>query len=349
MPVLNELPDVDAALQMLDAAESEQTPPVEEAQVQTDQSAQQSEPVVEGKGKTEQEIKPTDTPETAESKPVNGEDKPKDKAEAPKPEAVKEGSAFRKNAERLDKTWKSVNERKTQLDTREAELARRESEFQARVAKANTKFTPEQYESAAANKLAAAEQLSIQVGGLNARADKLEEAGDFDGAEKLRKQAKEIESDATAERVLAGRMKMQAKNLRENPDPTAEQLAKQRENALKHYTIEAAKVYPDLTVQGSQFQKDVSAALVEVAKAGLDPQEHPVLVYHAAQMVALRAAASRVPELEKSLASQTARVKELEKLVTPGGGKEAASRGTQQPSAEDEESSLRAEAAAMSF
>lgn len=249
-------------------------------------------------------------------------------------------SPFKRNQDRLEKTWKAVNERKTTLDSQEsalnqrkAELDAREQQIAAKAAKADSKFSPEQYEQAAATKLNGISNFEIQADGLEARAAKLESDGKYGEAERCKEQAAGLRAQATADKVMAQRMREYAQHLRANPDPTAAQLQQQKTQALSHWTVEAAKSYPELAAKGSPFQTAVANALQEAAKNGLDVNEHPSLMFHAAKMVALQTAAERVPNLEKEVGKYKARVKELEGLTSPSGGQGAA-QATTQPKAD---------------
>jgi hypothetical protein len=360
MAAISELPDIDAALARLEAAEAEQVSPRPEAQVQTESEVQQSAPKAEATADQKTpEVNSTDTPAATDKKNDAPETTPKsEKTDAKTPDAPTtpdNRSPFAKNAERLDKTWKAVNERKTQLETREQQLTareqaiqRREQEITAKAAKAERKFTPEQYEQAAQNKLNAIGNLDVQADGWDKRAAELEAGGKYADADRAREQAKALREQASAARVTAGQMKAYANHLRQNPDPTAQQIQAKQEQAKQFYTVEAAKAWPELAKSGSQFQKDVTAQLQEAAKNGLDANEHPVLIYHAANLVAHKAAAARVPGLEKTIEGLKAKVGELEKLTTPGGGTEANLQPARTASNEDDEAALRSAALAMS-
>jgi len=243
---------------------------------------------------------------------------------------AKQQSDFAKNAERLDKTWKSVNERKATLDTREAAIKQQETALQQQAAKiqieaarAKQKFTPEQYDTAAVNKVNSAEQLTLQADGLDKRAEQLDGAGEYGKAELARKQAQDLRDQANGEKYSAKQLKDMAESLRKNPDPTIQQHKATMEQHKRHYLLEAAKVWPDVAKDGSEFQKVMAGSLQALARGGIDPEENPVLFYHVAQAAANQLTAARVPKMEKELGAAQARVKELEGLTAPGGGKGA--------------------------
>jgi hypothetical protein len=345
------------AIARLEGAEAAETPMEREAFVQaedgnTQQTDDGQQPAA-GSEKTGDtplnKSSETDTPAAADQKPPDGQkkddkgtQKPGDKSgKTPDPKAQ---SKFAADKERLDKTWKSVNDRKTELDTRETTLkakeqalAIREQKAAVTEARAKNKFTPEQYLTAGQNKLKAAENLAVQADGWDRRADELERNGKFAEAEQHRAKAKELREQSQAERYQARQMEQMADHLRKNPDPTLEQHKATMESHKKHYLIEAAKRWPDVAVPNSEFQKVMAGHLQAAAQQGLDPAENPVVFYHAARLTAAETAAARVPDLEKKLSAAEAKIKELEALTAPGGGKGSAQTQPQQRQLTDEE------------
>lgn len=367
MPAIAELPDIDQALAKLDAAEASFQDGPTEAFVQTESRANrdQSGSSEAAPGAKPPAQHPTDTRATAgappkpDAKPISEiPPKPGDKpAEAKPGEKPPEGSAFKRDRERLDKNWKSVNERKQQLDTqeqqlkaREQQIVTREQQFKLQQARAQQRFTPEQYEQASQTKLQNAEQFGLQADGLERRADKLEEAGNFAGAEQARVQAKQLREQAVVEAATGRQLKDYAGHLRANPDPTIQQHQQQLAKQMEHYTIEAAKRWPEMGQSGSEFQKSMAANLNAAAKYGLDANEHPAVMFFAAQLTAFERAAARVPDMEKELGELRAKVKDYEKLTAPGGGSEATARpqAGKPASQEDDGEALRQEAMAYS-
>lgn len=263
----------------------------------------------------------TDTPAAAATQPPN-----EPKTETQKADD-KGKSEFSKSGERLQKTWQAVNDRKVQLDSQETTLKQREATIVQREAKFNEQqvaarrgVSPEQNEEAARQKATQANTLNEQAEAWEARKEKMEAEGDFAGASKAEAQAKELRKQSAQAEALADLYKANADHARKNPDKSFEQLQAQREQNLKFYTTEAAKAWPDLVKNGSEFQKSTVANIQEFRKQGLDENEYPVLRYYAAQAAALQTDAARVPELEKKLGAAEARVKELEALTAPGGG-----------------------------
>lgn len=365
MPILAELPDIDAALAKLDAAEASFEEAPGEAFVQTDDPARPQSAPSEAKAAEKPDSDTTDTRAAAGEKPAEAKEKvsetppkPGEKPAELKPgEAKASGSAFKQNADRLDKTWKAVNERKVQLDGREQQLAQREQQLvvqeqriKLQEARSAQKYSPEQYEQASQTRAQNADGFDLQADGLERRADKLEESGDYANAERARAQAKGLREQAIVERSTAKQLKDYAGHLRANPSPTVEQHQAQKARELQHYTTEAAKAWPELAQSGSEFQKRTAAHLNAAAKYGLDANENPAIMYFAAQLTHFERTAARVPEMEKELGELRAKVKDYEKLTAPGGGGEASTRPqAQKPaSAEDEGEALRAEALTFS-
>jgi len=313
-------------------------------------------------GKQPSKSEQTDTLATADTKLKDAEatDKTQEQ-QTPKAEAKtgddKGKSKFSNNTERLDKTWKAVNERKVQLDAREqqinqqvAALKLQEQKIQLEAAKAKQKFTPEQYEQAAQNKLNSITSFDLQAKGLDKQAEEFEANGEYGKAELARKQAQDMRDQINGERYSAKQLREMADNLRKNPDPTIAQHKATMEQHKRHYLLEAAKVWPDLAKEGSEFQKQMAGHLQAIAKQGIDPEENPVVFYHVARLTAAEAAAARVPDLVKKLGVAEAKVKELEALVAPGGGQGSVQRqsGKTDMSVEEEEAELRQEAQARS-
>lgn len=337
MPELETMPDLNDAIARLDAAEAAETPPPEPGQVkQAEQEPQQ--PVVpqtDGK-ETPNEISTAGTPAAAEPKPTGQQSETTPKA------GDKNKSAFAKDQERRDTSWKALNVAKDALQKEQdafkaqQELHQREvTQFKQKSAK--QAYTPEQYEQASAQKLLLSQRLDLEAEGLEARAEKLEADAKYGEAENLRVQAKDRRETAAAQRGLARQMKETAAEVRQNPDPTAQQVQAQQAQRMRDYTLKAAQQWPDLAKDGSQFQKDVAAHLKAAAEQGIDPNEHPIMMYHAARLTAAETAAARVPVMEKELGEMRAKVKELEALTAPGGGSPSATKFPKERPLTDEE------------
>jgi hypothetical protein len=242
-----------------------------------------------------------------------------------KPDAVQPTepakSRYAKSQERLTRTWEQVNAEKaslaadkTRLESERAELTRQRAELDAiREQAQGPQFTPDDYVKASQTKRQAADATRLQAG-------RAEKAGKFEDAARLNRQADKLEGQAED-------MADYAEQLRKHPPASFEQRARQHEEARKFYTIEAAKAYPDLVRNGSDFQRHVAAELQALSRQ--DPQlaAQPGVIYHAARLVhlslrakALEADAARVPVLVKEAESLRAKIKELEALTTPAGG-----------------------------
>jgi len=153
----------------------------------------------------------------------------------------------------------------------------------------------------------------------------------------INKCIRELREAAIAEKHSAKNFKDYAKSLRDNPDPTIQQLKEKNEKATREYQLQAAQKWPEFVKEGSEFQKQVGKALATLKQHGLDVAESPALWYFAAEHAATASDAARVPGLEKELGETKAKVKELELLVTPGGGVEAAPRKGSSEMSDDEE------------
>jgi len=264
--------------------------------------------------------------ENKEATPVKNEQQ-----KVEKEETGKKKSDYAKDNERREKTWKSINERKVALDadearikSYEAKILAKENEIKLAEAQAKNRFTPDQYEKAATDKLSECEQLSKRADALDAEAEKHDEESEYGKAELARNKAKEIRDQVIGEKHSAKQLKLMADNLRNNPDPTIEQLQQKIEQTKKFYLLEAAKLWPDVAKKDSEFQKQMVVHLQAAEKQGIDINKAPALYYHIARLTAAEAAAARVPTLEKELQEKQARIKEFEKMYAPGGGKTAA-------------------------
>jgi hypothetical protein len=241
-------------------------------------------------------------------------------------------SRYAKSQERLTRTWESVNAEKAsvagekaRLEADRAELTRQRAEFdQIRQQAAQPQYSADDYVKAAHQKRQGAEATRTQ-------ARRAEESGKFEESARLNKLADKLEGQAED-------MAEYAENLRKNPPATFQQRALQQEDARRFFTLEAAKAWPDLAKDGSEFQRAVAAELQGVARN--DPQlaAHPSAIYHASRMVhltlrarALETEAARVPGLVKEAESLRAKIKELEALTTPAGGGSVARVGADAP------------------
>ena len=348
-------PTLDAAMQRLDGLEAAESAPVApldgQAAPEPQQPAEQVEP-----GTTEPDPLATDTPAEADPKPST---EPKDKSsEKPKPgdkPPVEDPnkSKFAKDAQRRDTSWKALNAEKQALQTERAafelrrqQLDRQQEQFTLKQAKSQSRITPEQYEQTGVAKISSAQNLDLVADGLERRAEKLEADGKYGEAENCKAQARAKREEAAGDRALARMYKGMAETARKAPaDPTLEQIRQRNAQHKQHYTLEAAKQWPELAKEGSAFQKTMAGHLRAASEQGIDPDEHPIIMYHAARLTAAETAAASVPGLTKKLGELQAKVKELELLTAPGGGQPAAAKlGERQPSDEDDAIALRQEA-----
>lgn len=294
----------------------------------------------------------TDTPAAAEKPP--GDASPTEPKSGTKAEEA--GSKFAKDRQRRDDSWKALNgekeafkAEKSKLEQERAALQREREQFEQRQAKAQAKYTPEQYEQAATRNADSAATLELQARGLEAQVREFEDDGKYTEAESAKARARELREQAAYQRGVARQLKEHAAQVRANPDPTAEQIKAKNAAAIRDMTMAAAKEWPDLLKEGSDYQKAVARNIQLAREAGLDENEFPVVRYQAAKMAALEAAAAGVPALQKDLAQARARVKELEALTAPGGGGSAIQRQpAATPKTDDEEGAeLRTQALQM--
>jgi hypothetical protein len=315
------MPGLDEASRRLDEMMAEESAAVgtTAADNQTNGSATDEQRAAQGttnNAPKQTDSSPSDTLATAD-KPV-ATDKSQDKQET-KPatetketKAEAERSRYAKSQDRLAKTWDSVNAEKARIESERvkieaerADFAKKQAEFEAiRKQAEQPQYTPDDYKNAAQQKRALADHQ-------RAEADRLENAGKFDDAEKLRKTA--LKNDALSEDLAE-----HAENLRRNPPQGFQQKAAQYEQQKQAWTVEAAKAFPDLAKDGSPFQKTVANHLQALAKQDPSLLANPSVIYHVARLTAAEAAAARVPVMEKELEQLKAKVKEYETLTAPG-------------------------------
>ena len=247
------------------------------------------------------------------------------------PTPGKNQSAFAKDQERLGRTWNDVNAQKAALKAeREAfnaeriRLQQEQSRFQEQQAKANkNRLTPEVYDQSATNAADKAATNALLIEGLKARKARLEEAGQYTEAAKIDGEIDAKVQEMHVSKYQAEQFKSLAAQMRANPDLSAEQRQQRTNQQLTHYTVEAAKKWPDLAVKDSPFQKAVAQGIRTLRQSGVDENDYPVLRYFVSEHVAAQSAAARVPVLEKELGELRAKVKEYESLTNPGGGRAA--------------------------
>lgn len=322
---LAQMSDVGAADAMLRAAEAAETGVQAPVQTQVDTPPETT------AGKTSEVV--TETPNSDSTGiPAAAEKQSSTKTEPKTVETQKtgQGSQFSKDAVRRDTSWKALNAEKETLAKEQEQFKsqrdlfqREQQQFQQTKAKSASKYTPEQYEQAADGKSALIESYNAQADGFEARAVKLEEAGQLLEAQKATAKAGELREAAMGEKASARKLKEYATHLRANPEPTLQQIAAKNAQALKDYTLKAAQKWPELVKDGSEFQKKVAEALNSLKSEGFDVNEYPQLMYTTARLVAAETTAASVPGMTKELGELRAKVKELEKLTSPGGGQGA--------------------------
>lgn len=280
---------------------------------------------------------PTDTPaaedeqqkaEKLKAENPNADPSQEKKSDLPgdKPADKAGDSKFAKAQQRLHKTWESVNQRKTDLDTQaqqleqqKAELKRQQEDWQRQQSEAQSQYQPEQYEQAAELKAKRATDLHAQADGIEARAKKAEDDGDFTAAARLQDEAKKIRKAAYQQEGNAEDLKAHAEQLRKNPPPSATAREEQLEGKRKEWTMKAATDYPELAKNGSPLQQAVAGHLKALRETDRALASNPQIIYHVTRLAAAETAAARVPAMEKEMAELKAKVKEFEELTAPGG------------------------------
>ena len=258
-------------------------------------------PANDGEGTPKTEVDPTtDTnPKPTEVKPTE--------ATTPKPA---EPSKFQKAQQRLSGSWEELNKAKEDFratakaaEAREALLLQKEQALAAREAKAAApKHPPEAFEARAAELEAEAQRVEAEI-------KRLDDAGEYSKADRLRE-----ENEPNFIRRDAKKFRAHAAELRANPpaaDPTLAQQEAQRLAAQKEWWGKAAVDFPNIAVEGTPER----AALVNLIKTEPGIVNNPKGMYYASRMVQAETSALRVPQLVKDLEAATARVKELEQLT----------------------------------
>ncbi|MDE2020038.1 MAG: hypothetical protein KGJ13_06870 [Patescibacteria group bacterium] len=340
---ITDMPGIEAAMERFSAVDNTPAPAAPnptDAQATRDLPANAAQPTANGSVQNS-DPKPSDTRAAAENTPAAPSTVNQTVKETP-PQASADAnkSRYAKSQERLTKTWEQVNADKTafaaertKFEAERAELARQRAEFDTiRQQAQQPQFKPEDYLQASAQKRQLADHQ-------RAESKRLEDQGKFAEAERLTKLASK--NDA-----LADDLAEHAEVVRKNPPQGFAQREQQYQAAKQAWTVEAAKQFPDLTKDGSEFQKGVVTHLQSLAKS--DPQlaAHPAAIFHASrltnlemQVKALNSEAARVPVLVKESESLRARIKELEALTTPAGGGNVPALGN--PNGEDDAASLR--------
>ena len=347
------MPGMIEAMRRLDEIEAadaaEKSKPASTATAEPSANSEPSAAQGEGEPAPKPDSQPSDTPAATEpaATPTEGKkEEPPKSAEAVK--AADDKSRYSKAQERLTKTWDAVNAEKTTIATEKAALEQSRQQFAQEKAKFDLiqkqaeqpQHTPEDYVKASQMKRNDADALRTQ-------ARRAEDAGNFEQAEKLTKQANKLDA-------LADDMAEHAETIRKNPPQGFAERSKQYEQAKQAWTMEAAKAFPDLAKQGSEFQRTVAGHLNALTQQDPNLLVNPSVIYHVSRLTAaelkvqqLNTVAARVPVLEKELEQFKAKVKELQALTTPGGSSVIPKLGS--PSADDDEEALYREAAGMAL
>lgn len=341
------MPDLNDAMSRLEAAEAAEQPITQDVKVQTDGDSPATPPEPASDDIAPQpDPLPSDTPAAAYPKPA-------EPAKTPNPKTADKGTPFAKDKLRRDDSWKALNEQKATVAQQEAQLRARTEAHQREVenwklqqAKSKTQYTPEQIEARASQHANSAASATEQAEAFQAQADAMENAGNLKGAAQAQLKADAMKEQANEAKAMAKALKRQADIVRQQPpDNTLVQHKAKLDQQMRGYTMKAVEQWPEFGKKDSQFQKSVASGLQEASKMGLDVNENPGLLYYAARLVAGETAAARVPAMEKELGELRAKVKELDGLTAPGGGKGSAQRqpsGTAPKTDAEEESELRA-------
>lgn len=190
-------------------------------------------------------------------------------------------SRYKKAQERLEKTWEATNKRKTELDDRELKIKEREAALEeAKKQSEEPEFTPEQ---------------------CDAQADEYEKRGKFD---------------------LADIARQKAVDLRANPPSIQKQFDKLQQGVETGQRASYAKLSQNpAAVEALKLGTPMNKRMQELVQSEGDVWKWvpnaPELLFRVAQG---EISGARVAEVEKELATAKAKIKELETLVTPGGG-----------------------------
>ena len=240
-----------------------------------------------------------------------------DKVKFEKYLAQKQGSKYAKDFTRRLVTWSELNSEK---DKFAAAKTQQETQYKNAIAKFNADVqafqeekaamtpTPEKYEAFADKQTNLANEKELA-------AKKAEESGDFDGAEKLRDEAKFARRDAAA-------AKASAENVRKNPPLNEKQRQEKFVADQRTWLDKAAIDFPEFAKKDSALQKSTLEFFRQITSTDPVVAKLPGFVYFCAERAALKSAADSVPSLTKELGELRTKVKDLEALTnpTPSGG-----------------------------
>jgi len=236
------------------------------------------------------ESKTTDTPTAASEKTAEQKAAEQKAAEAKAKESPQKNAETAKPGE--SRFAKAQERQKRSWDELNAQKEALKAEKDA--------FEKERAEHAKARE-AAEKEFSPEA--YDEAARKFEEQGKFDLAELAKAKAAELRKNPP-------------KSPRENAEIANAEQAKQS----KEWALKAGIDFPELAKTNSPLQVRVA----QLFKEEPDLKAHPKGIYVAARIASLEAAAAGVTEKDKELGTLRARVKELEKLTSPGGGGSAA-------------------------
>lgn len=319
-------PDQPAA--QTSASATEPPAPATEAAIETDPQA-----------KTK-----TGTPKTEAVSPKTVESTPE-----AKPESKPTVSKYQKEQARRYGSWDELNKSKAEFATlqqaykeKEAIIAQREQQLARREAALSApKHPPEAFEARATELEANALRVGQEI-------QRLEAAGEYDKAERLKEQQN---PDYLTRK--AKEFREHAAELRANPpkpDQTFEQEQARFKQEQQHWWGKAAGEFPAVAREGTPERN----ALIQLLKTEPGIANDPKGMYYASRLVTAEASALRVPTLVKDLEKAQARVKELEEITSvPADGSVPAS--SQSPKSFDQMNYaerlavVEAEARAMSY
>lgn len=208
--------------------------------------------------------------------------------------------------------WEKIKAAETELEgktkSQSEALNKAIAKFNADVAawkseQGKAKGTPEQYD-----KFADKRANDVEV--LKARIIQADNDGNIDESKKLYKELAIAERDAEQARKYA-------ETLRKNPPPDDKQVQEQFRKDQQSWVDKAAIDYPDFNKKDSELRKNAVTYFQEMVKQHPAIARLPGFVYFAVEHTALKAAADRVPAMEKELDELRTKVKELEVLTNP--------------------------------
>lgn len=334
--VIDPSQDVEARLRELEAA----TPPPEPGpDAVTTDSATTGDRAPETAKVIETNPPETPDPQVAQPKPEDPP-KPTEQKPAEQPRDSKTGK-FAQNQQRLEGGWKALNERKAAQDRAEADFKARQDELTKRQQDLDRKaeelrqprVTPEKLESTALSWIDQAQAARDE-------GKRLEDAGDFAGAE-----AKNREAIIKAEKAREARE--YANHLRANPpkpSPTAEQDRTAFEAKQKEWGSKAAIDFPQAFKPGTPEANALQALIKADPNLSQDPQG----IYYASRLISAEHTAARALDWKSKYEAADAKVKQLSaKLTIPGAGAATAisDKPFEQMTPEEQEAQLRRELA----